>query len=124
MCGSILLVEDHALTRHNMAGFLSRCGYQVVEAETGEDALQLIKDVDNFDVVITDLRMPGMVNGLDVLAYQAKVSPGTGAILVTAFGSEDIKDQARSLGAVFIDKPINLRSLLQEIRNLTVSGRG
>jgi CheY-like chemotaxis protein len=71
MAGTILLVEDHSVSRRNMAGFLTRNGYQVVEAPTGEEAVQLIKDVDHFSVVITDLRMPGTVNGLDVLAYQS-----------------------------------------------------
>lgn len=75
MGGNILLVEDNHLSRQNMAGFLTRYGYRITEAETGEDALQLIRDVDRFDLVITDLRMSGMVNGLDVLVYQPQVSP-------------------------------------------------
>jgi two-component system NtrC family response regulator len=117
MPGTILLVEDHPISRRNVAGFLSRFGYHVVEAGTGEDAVELIREQDNFDVVITDLRMPGQVNGLDVLACQSRVCPGKGAILLTAFGSDQIKDQALSLGAVFMDKPVNLQELLQEVEN-------
>jgi YesN/AraC family two-component response regulator len=59
----------------------------VLEAQRGEEALKLIRDVDNFDVVITDLRMPGMVDELEVLRVQNEVSPGTKTILVTAYGS-------------------------------------
>lgn len=119
MAGNILLVEDNQLARQNIAGVLSRHGYQVTEAQSGEDALKLIRDVDRFDVVITDLRMTGMVNGLDVLAYQTQVCPGRGAILITAFGSDDVKEKARLLGAVYMDKPIRFANLLGEIKSFT-----
>lgn len=124
MPGSILIVEDHTVTRRNMVGFLIRSGYQVHQAPTGEEAVQLIKNTDNFDVVITDLRMPGTVNGIDVLTYQNQVSPGTGAILVTAFGSDHVREQARALGAVMMDKPINLHTLLQEIQSFIDANTG
>jgi YesN/AraC family two-component response regulator len=56
-----------------------------LEAQRGEEALKLIRDVDNFDVVITDLRMPGMVDGLEVLRVQNEVSPATKTILVAVY---------------------------------------
>ncbi|MPZ78806.1 MAG: response regulator [Deltaproteobacteria bacterium] len=117
---SILLVEDNALARRNMVVFFTARGYQVSEADRGEDAIRLIRDIDNFDVVITDLRMPGMIDGLDVLRYQSEVSPGTKSILMTGFGSDQIKNQAISIGAVYLDKPIRLNDLLVEIQNLTL----
>ena len=52
MAGNILLVEDNRLSRQNIAAVLTRYGYQVMEATSGEDALELLKDVDQFDVVI------------------------------------------------------------------------
>ena len=52
--------------------FFKTHGYEVLEAQRGEEALRLIRDMDNFDVVITDLRMPGMVDGLEVLRVQTK----------------------------------------------------
>ena len=42
--------------------------------------------------------MTGMVDGLEVVAYQTKARPGKGAILITAFGSDEIRERARSLG--------------------------
>ena len=117
MSGTILLVDDNRLSRQNIAGFLSRFGYSVTEAETGEDAIQIIKDIDNFDVVITDLRMPGSVNGLDVLQFQAGIRKGTCSILVTAFGSDQIRDRVQALGGFYMDKPIRLTQLLQQIKD-------
>jgi CheY-like chemotaxis protein len=116
---TILLVEDNPLARRNMMLFFQTHGYEVLEAQRGEEALKLIRDIDNFDVVITDLRMPGMVDGLEVLRVQNEVSPGTKTILVTAYGSNQIKFKAAALGAVYLDKPIQLDDLLVHIRQLT-----
>jgi CheY-like chemotaxis protein len=116
---TILLVEDNPLARRNMMLFFKTHGYDVLEAQRGEEALKLIRDVDNFDVVITDLRMPGMVDGLEVLRVQNEVSPGTKTILVTAYGSNQIRFQAAALGAVYLDKPVQLDDLLDHVRQLT-----
>ena len=69
--------------------------------------------------MITDLRMPGMVDGLEVLRVQNQVSPRTKTILVTAYGSNQIKSQAAALGAMYLDKPIQLDDLLVHVRQLT-----
>jgi response regulator RpfG family c-di-GMP phosphodiesterase len=87
---TILLVEDNPLARRNMMLSFKSQGYDVLQAQRGEEALDLIRDVDNFDVVITDLRMLGMVDGLEVLRVQNEVSPGTKSILLTAYGSNQI----------------------------------
>jgi DNA-binding NtrC family response regulator len=116
---SVLLVEDSSLARRNIATFLERAGYQVAQADTGEDALRLLQTSGNFDVVVSDLRMPGMINGLDVLSFQSRIAPRTGSILMTAFGSDQIRDQTRELGASYMEKPIKLNSLLQEIEKHT-----
>jgi DNA-binding NtrC family response regulator len=119
MARSVLLVEDSSLARRNIATFLERAGYQVAQADTGEDALRLLQTSGNFDVVVSDLRMPGMINGLDLLSFQSRIAPRTGSILMTAFGSDQIRDQTKELGASYMEKPIKLNSLLQEIEKHT-----
>jgi DNA-binding NtrC family response regulator len=119
MALSVLLVEDSSPARRNIATFLERAGYQVAQADTGEDAVHLIESGSNFDVVVSDLRMPGMINGLDVLSFQNRIAPHTGAILMTAFGSDQIRDQTKQLGASYIEKPLKLNSLLLEIEKHT-----
>ena len=119
MARSVLLVEDSSSARRNIATFLESAGYQVAQADTGEDAVRLIEANGNFDVVVSDLRMPGMINGLDVLFFQNRIAPHTGAILMTAFGSDQIRDQTRQLGAGYIEKPVKLNSLLLEIEKHT-----
>lgn len=119
MARNVLLVEDSSPARRNIAIYLQRAGYQVAEAATGEDALRLLEASGNFDVVVSDLRMPGMVNGLDVLSFQNRIAPQTGSILLTAFGSDQIRDHTQQLGAGYMEKPINLDSLLLEIEKQT-----
>ena len=118
MAGRILLVEDNTIARRNIALFLERAGYHVTQAGTGEDALRLVEAVDDYDIVISDLRMGGMATGLDVLANQRRLSPRAHAILMTAFGSDQVKNQATELGARYIEKPIDLSALLNEIKRL------
>ena len=71
----VLLVEDDTLTRRNMAIYLRRAQIEVDEAANGEEALQLINSVDQYDVIISDLRMPGYCDGMDVISRQQQVSP-------------------------------------------------
>ena len=115
----ILLVEDDSHARRNVARFLEYSGFHVSEAENGEKAVDLIRAIDNFDVVITDLRMPGMIDGLDVLSCQSQVSPGTHAILVTGFGSKEIQLRANALGIVYMEKPLLLQNLLSAVKEVT-----
>ena len=115
MARSVLLVEDSSPARRNIATFLERPGYQVAQADTGEDAVRLIEASGNFDVVVSDLRMPGMING--------RTAPHAGSILMTAFGSDQIRDQTRRLGAAYIEKPVKLNSLLLEIENTLAVSR-
>lgn len=117
MGASILLVEDEPLSRRNLAVLLNSEGYQVSEAENGEDAVEFIKGM-AFDVVITDLVLPGTINGLDVVRYHKQVSPGTGAILITGFGSGPLAEKAVSLGIDYLPKPIDLDELLLKVKNL------
>ena len=119
MARTVLLVEDSSSARRNIATFLERAGYQVAQADTGEDAVRLLEVTGNFDVVVSDLRMPGMINGLDVLSHQNRIAPETGSILMTAFGSDQIRNQTRKLGAGYIEKPVKLDSLLREIERVT-----
>jgi DNA-binding NtrC family response regulator len=114
MPANLLLVEDNPLARRNLATFLEHAEHNVHQAETGEAALELIART-RFDVVISDLRLPGRVTGLDVLKYQNQISPETRLILITAFSSAEAQAEAESVGALYIEKPLSLTDLLAKI---------
>ena len=112
----VLLVEDDTLTRRNTALYLRRAQIEVDEAASGAEALQLIDSIDQYDVVISDLRMPGYSDGMDVISHQIQVSPRTSCFLVTAFGSDQIQQRAQNLHVTYLEKPISLAHLLSEVR--------
>jgi DNA-binding NtrC family response regulator len=113
----VLLVEDDMLTRRNTAIYLRRALMEVDEAENGEEAIRLITSIDNYDVLISDLRMPGSNDGMDVITLQQRVSPGTFCVLVTAFGSAQVQKRAEDLHAVCLEKPVSLVDLRNKIRD-------
>jgi two-component system response regulator PilR (NtrC family) len=114
MSCNLLLVEDHALSRRSLAQALELAAHTVYEAESGEVAVDLLVRRP-FEVVISDLRLPGKINGLDVLRRQKETSPGTRLILITAFGSARTQTEAEALGAVYIEKPFSLNAVLSSI---------
>ncbi len=108
---SVLLIENNNLSRQNMATFLESFGYSVTETGDGEEAIKLIKDI-KFDVVITDLQLECMVDGLDILACHLKASPNARSFLMTAFGTDQVRQQVASMGAVYLEKPIQLSDVV------------
>jgi DNA-binding NtrC family response regulator len=67
--------------------------------------------------LISDLRLPGQLSGLDVLKRFAKISPGKRLILVTAFGSDEIRTEAQALGAFYHEKPISLKDIRASVES-------
>ena len=118
MADSILLIEDDRTSRRNLAAFLRSTGYEVYEAEDGEIALSLLTST-HFDVVISDLNLPGEINGIDILDRLKRIPRKVGAILITGAGSEDVRRRATSLGADYMEKPIQLEALNKTIQQRT-----
>jgi len=114
---NILIVDDEAAQRDILAGFLEKQGYAILTAPNGREALDIFMD-HPVDLVLLDHRMPDM-NGTEVLAEIKKVNPMVRAIMITAFGSVDTAVQIMQIGADdFMEKPVNLKKLLDKIRQL------
>ena len=106
MSRRILVVDDDESLRWVTQVQLERAGYDVAAAESGARALEMLRDAP-FDLVITDLRMPGM-SGLELLRQVRAEFPETTVILVTAFGSVETAVEAMKAGAFdYITKPVN-----------------
>jgi DNA-binding response OmpR family regulator len=106
----ILVVEDNRLARLSLTIFLRTRGYAVYEAIDGENAVTLLSSMP-FDFVISDLHLPGKLNGIDILDLTKSSSRKMDAILISAYGSEEVKEKANALGAVYMDKPIELKEV-------------
>jgi YesN/AraC family two-component response regulator len=83
---------------------------EVVTASSGEEALDRFRKT-AFDLVITDIAMPG-ISGLDLLSRVKAKHPETQVIVITAYGSDEREEEAYELGADFyVEKPFDIREL-------------
>jgi len=110
MAISILVVDDEPSQRSALAGFLRKKGYVTVEAESAAAALTVARQ-QVVDLVLTDLRMPGM-DGARLLQELKSLNPLLDVIIMTAFGTMSEAVGAMKEGALdFITKPIDLEQL-------------
>jgi two-component system response regulator AtoC len=104
--GSVLVVDDEKAMQLALRGLLSKEGYRVETASSGEEAVRRIEGGD-FHLVITDLALGGM-SGLEVLERARAYDPDIGVLVITAYGSEKIAVQAMKAGATdYIPKPFD-----------------
>ena len=107
----VLIVDDEPLMRLSMLDALEAIGCEVTAAATGTEGLAVL-GTRQFDIVITDLRLPGS-DGLTILRASKERSPTTEVILITAHGSVDTAVGAINLGAYdYITKPFQMDELL------------
>src|SRR6516164_11400807 len=101
----ILVVEDDSENRQAMMHVLQGAGFKTLDADNGEKAIDRILK-QNVDIVISDLRLPGM-DGIDLLKRAKAASPDIEVILVTGYGTVEIAVEALKEGTYdFITKPI------------------
>ncbi len=111
----ILVVDDEANVLFTVEAILRQEGYEVEAVDRGAKAIAAISRR-NFDVVLTDLKMPE-VDGLAVLAEVRKRSPNTVTLVMTGYGSVDSALEAIQLGAYeYLLKPTEVPELLQAVR--------
>ena len=112
--GKILLVDDEVAFTASMAKLLRVRGYQVKTAKSGKEAILLL-ETENFDVVVLDLKMPGM-DGIATLSEIKKLKLHTETLILTGHGSIDSALEAFNLGAYdYLTKPCALEDLLNKI---------
>ncbi len=107
----VLVVDDEPLMRLSILDALTAEGFKVHEASNGKEGIEKLKS-GRFDLVITDLKMPGS-DGISVVQACKQHSPGTEVLVITAHGSVDTAVQAMKFGAHdYITKPFSMDELL------------
>ena len=110
----ILIVDDEVVFTTNMGKLLTNRGYKVTSANSGDAAIQLLEK-ENFDVVVLDLKMPGM-DGLATLKEIKKLGLFTETLILTGHGSVDTALEAIKLGAYdYLTKPCEIEDLVGKI---------
>ena len=119
----ILLVEDKRGMRTMLSTALGEDGWEVTAVSTGEKALTALRSAGiPFDMVLSDVCLPGSVDGNTVLDTTREIAPSTPVILMTAFGTIDMAVSAMKRGARdFITKPFELEDVLRLARRHATS---
>ena len=122
--GRIMLVEDEEGVRGIAAQLLSSFGYQVLEAEDGEDALELIKEHSGaIDLLISDVVLPGM-DGPALLKEAKPYLAGARVMFISGYAERDLaKTLDEDAEISFLPKPFTLRQLAERVKQELHAGK-
>ena len=113
--GRVLLVEDELLVREVAAEDLGEAGFEVTPASDGDEALAILREGAGFDLLFTDIRMPGSTDGWDLAREAKRMIPGLRVIYATGLGDAG---EGMSDGESYVRKPYNLKDLRQALGTL------
>lgn len=116
--GSILLVEDNEEVAAGLLAVLEVFGWHSRHELTGDAALALLSDGATFDLILSDVQMPGLNNGIDVAEKVRRTWPKQAIALMTGYADE--LERAKHIGVTILSKPFNiddLQALLQSVKS-------
>ena len=114
--GSILVVDDNKVCRIVVSKMLSRLGYEVSSADSGENGLSIFLKK-KFDIVLSDYEMPGM-DGVALACSVKKNSPCTRVVIMTGAGKETVFSRNSTAVDEVISKPFTLARIDETIKDL------
>lgn len=112
----VLVVDDEPLIRWSVSESLVELGFDVEQAADANTALRAVTTSTPFDVMVVDLRLPDM-GDLSLLGTLRQLAPSATLILMTAFGTPEIVNDATAIGAAVLNKPFEL----DELRRLVIA---
>src|SRR5574341_255389 len=118
--GRVLVVDDEADVRKAVNLALTKSGYEVIEADDGKKAVEVINSGDNpllVDVIICDIRMPS-VNGVEAIAYFRREFPALPIIVLTGFPDVQLATSLLKQGvADYVVKPVEREKLAAAVES-------
>ena len=114
---TVLIVEDEALVREVATFEFEDAGYRVLGAEDGGTALALLAGEEQIDLLFTDIRLPGDIDGWTIADRARAMRPGLPVIYATAYSSESARPVADSR---FVRKPYLPTAIIATARELGV----
>jgi CheY-like chemotaxis protein len=116
---SVLVVDDEPLVLINAAGMIEQAGWTALEASNSAEALRVLADHPDVDLLFTDINMPGDMDGLELAACVHKLHPHV-ALVVTS-GKQYLADSALPDHGTFLPKPYGYNELINLIAAKLVS---
>jgi CheY-like chemotaxis protein len=122
--GHILVVEDDAAVRNISVSMLRTQGYTVQAAKNGREAAQQLRDGQAFDLLFTDMVLPGGLNGVEIAALAQKCQPDIKVLYTTGF-AENSSVEVRKLvsSGLLINKPFQRATLLEKVHQVLEAKR-
>jgi two-component system, cell cycle sensor histidine kinase and response regulator CckA len=114
--GTILLVEDEAMVRAVAERALTRNGYTLLVAESGEAALEILEREEEIDLMISDVVMPGMDGPTTVRAARAS-RPDLPILFISGYAEEQLRKSIDIANVAFLPKPFSVRQLGEAVRD-------
>lgn len=111
---SILVVEDEVLIRLHLTEGLRDSGYTVIEAATGDEAITLLSSIDDVGLLLTDIHMPGTVDGLALAAWTRSRFPSIKIVII----STEIRAGSQADFDACFTKPVRFDELIKCVRKL------
>jgi CheY-like chemotaxis protein len=115
---TILVVEDEVLIRLVLAEHLRGCGYRVIEAANGAEAIQVLESDQDVAILFTDVHLPGAIDGFSLSRWAKGLRPAVKVIITS--GTERAAQQASDLcdDEPYLVKPYDPAALVRQIRRL------
>ncbi len=115
--GQILITEDEPRLLYSITFILKRQGYSVTPAMDAESAIANLENNENFNLVISDIQLPG-INGLEFIDLVRNKGLSIPFLIITAYKSKDISEGLKKRNIKFIlYKPFDKAELIQEVAN-------
>jgi len=113
----ILVVEDDESVREIPATILRDHGYEVVEAADARQAVRHLKDGPPFDLLFTDIVLPGGMNGVEIAEQAIRIQPGIRVLYTTGYAENSVVHHGRLDPAnTLVNKPYRRAELLEKVR--------
>lgn len=113
---TILIVEDEALVRFDLVDFFTDAGWRVFDAEDADQAIVILDRHKEIRAVLTDVQMPGSMDGVKLAHYVRERFPPT--VLFIVSGNAPIPESELPARARFLPKPFDPHKLLRQIESM------
>lgn len=124
--GKVMIIDDESDVRDVLKLHLSENNYQIIEAENGQEGMDLLKSGDNLinvGVILCDIRMP-KVNGVECIQYIRQEAPGIPIVVVTGFPDTQLAVNLMNQGVKdYLVKPVDKEKLLSTVEKLVAAGK-
>ena len=121
-----MIIDDESDVRDVLKFHLSESNFKIIEAEDGQEAIELLKSGDNLanvGVILCDIRMP-KVNGIECIEYIRQEAPGIPIVVVTGFPDTQMAVSLLNEGVKdYLVKPVDKEKLVSTVAKLVANGK-